>query len=157
MDPREKIMKGALTMKTKPIDKDDLCYVEEEEEIGLTDYVPGSPDDQLTFGDNFVPSDEPMLKKKPEEKPPEILVKPIDPPGLFDNRTLRSVPNGITPPVDGEYFTLKRGFTFRVSTLRKLNELRVTYPDATAYTSTIVDDALNFYHAHIFKDKKSLL
>ena len=40
-----------------------------------------------------------------------------------DNRTLKAEPNGITPPIDGEYFVIKRGFIFRKSTVRMLNEL----------------------------------
>ena len=48
--------------KSKPIDKNDLCYEEEVEENGLCDFVPGNPVAQFIFDNNFVPSNEPMLK-----------------------------------------------------------------------------------------------
>lgn len=57
---------------------------------------------------------------------------------------------GVTPPIDGEHFTLKRGYLFRPSTLRKLNELKAKHPDVNAYLNTILDAAINHYYNYIF-------
>ena len=40
--------------KSKPIDKNDLCYEEEVEENGICDFVPGNPVAHFTFDDNFI-------------------------------------------------------------------------------------------------------
>jgi len=139
--------------KTKPIDKDDLSYEEPVEENGLCDFVPGNPIAQFTFENNSVPSDEPMIKLPINKKPPEVSLNFRSSSSLPDNRTLKSEPNGITPPIDGEYFVIKRGFTFRRSTVRKLNELKAAHPNENVYLSTIVDRALRHYHEYVFKEK----
>ena len=141
--------------KSKLIDKDDLCYMEEVEENDLCDFVLGTPIAQFTFDNNSAPSNDPMINQKPSEKPTETSLTSSDHPDLVDNRTLKSEPNGITPPIDGEYFVIKRGFTFRRSTVRMLNELKAAHPNENAYLSTIVDKALRHYHEYIFKEKGS--
>ena len=141
--------------KNNLIDKDDLCYMEEVEENDLCDFVLGTPIAQFTFDNNSAPSNDPMINQKPSEKPTETSLTSSDHPDLVDNRTLKSEPNGITPPIDGEYFVIKRGFTFRRSTVRMLNELKAAHPNENAYLSTIVDKALRHYHEYIFKEKGS--
>lgn len=42
---------------------------------------------------------------------------------LFDNRRT-PLPNGAAPAIDGETPTIKRSYTLRSSTIRKINELR---------------------------------
>lgn len=79
-------------------------------------------------------------------------IKSAIPDKLIDNRTLQSQPNGITPPVNGEHFEIKRTFIFRRSTLRKLNKLKAAHPDENAYLSSIVDAALQHYYNHIFNE-----
>jgi hypothetical protein len=59
---------------------------------------------------------------------------------------------GITPPVDGEQYTVKRCYQYRPSTVRKLNELKAKHPDVTAYLNTIIDEAIVYYYNHIFND-----
>lgn len=49
--------------KSKLIDKDDLCFVEEVEENGFCDVVLGTPVAQFTFESNSVPSNEPIYDK----------------------------------------------------------------------------------------------
>jgi hypothetical protein len=56
---------------------------------------------------------------------------------------------GITPPVDGEYFEVKRTFVFRRSTLRMLNMIKAEHPDENVYLSSILDEALRHYYDHI--------
>jgi hypothetical protein len=60
---------------------------------------------------------------------------------------------GLTPPIDGEHFTLKRGYQFRPSTLRKLNELRAKHPDVNVYLNTILDEAIQHYYDYITNKK----
>ena len=139
--------------KSKPIDKDDLCYEEPVEEIGLSDFVPGNPIAQFTFEDNSVPSNEPMIKQSIVEKLPEVSLNFGSSSSLPDNRTLKSDHNGITPPIDGEYFVIKRGFTFRRSTVRMLNELKAAHQNENVYLSTIVDSAIRHYHEFVFREK----
>ena len=143
--------------KTKPLSKDDLCYVEEEEvdENGICDFVPGDPVSMFTFHNGTVPSNEPMLKEKPVETSLEVPIKSSPALNLPDNRTLKSEPNGITPPIDGEYFVIKKGFTFRRSTVRKLNELKSTHPVINVYLNTIIDEAVCHYYEYIFKENGS--
>ena len=69
---------------------------------------------------------------------------------LFDNRTI-SIPNGASPPINGETPTIRRSYIFRASTIRKLNELKSIHPDINACVSTIVDVALEHYYAYITK------
>lgn len=57
---------------------------------------------------------------------------------------------GLTPPINGEEFTLKRGYQFRPSTLRKLNELKAKHPDVNVYLNTILDAAISHYYDYIF-------
>ncbi|WP_139905482.1 hypothetical protein [Clostridium thermarum] len=61
----------------------------------------------------------------------------------------RSNPHGTTPAIDGEHFTLKRGYQLRPSTLRKLNELKSKHPDVNVYLNTILDAAIQHYYDYI--------
>ena len=88
-----------------------------------------------------------------EPKPPAIAIakvpfenKKASSSELVDTRTLQLRSNGITPPVDGEYFEIKRTFMFRRSTVRMLNKLKAEHPDENVYLSTIVDEALRHYY-----------
>ena len=141
--------------KSKPIDKNDFCYEEEVEENGLCDFVPGNPITQFTFDNNFVVSNEPMIKVQTPKASQEVLLTSTSLNSLPDNRTLKSEANGITPPIDGEFFEIKRGFTFRRSTIRMLNELKAADPNENVYLSTLVDKALRHYHEYIFKERGS--
>lgn len=71
---------------------------------------------------------------------------------LHDNRTNRSQPYGITPPVDGENFEIKRTFLFRYSTIRILNKLKAEHEDVNAYLSSIIDEAIRFYYREHHKE-----
>ena len=64
-------------------------------------------------------------------------------------------PKGQTPPIDGESFTIKRGYQFRKSTLKKLNELKANHPDINVYLNTIIDEAISYYYDYIFNNKNS--
>lgn len=56
---------------------------------------------------------------------------------------------GITPSIDGEPFNIKRGYQFRESTIRMLNELKLNHQDVNVYLNTIVDAAIRNYYDYI--------
>ena len=70
---------------------------------------------------------------------------------LFDNRTI-PIANGATPILDGETPDVKRTYTLRASTVRKINELKSIHPDINACVSTIVDRALEYYYKYITEE-----
>ena len=70
---------------------------------------------------------------------------------LFDNRRT-PLPNGATPAIDGETPNIKRSYTLRSSTIRKINELKSIHPDINVCVSTIVDIAIEHYHNHIVNE-----
>jgi len=67
---------------------------------------------------------------------------------IFDNRKT-PLPNGAAPAIDGETPTIKRSYTLRSSTIRKINELKSIHPDINICVSTIVDIAIDYYHNYI--------
>ena len=69
-----------------------------------------------------------------------------------ENQTYSSSPRGLTPPINGENFTVKRSYTMRPSTVRKLNALKTEHPDVNVLYNTIVDMAITHYYNYIFKD-----
>jgi hypothetical protein len=70
-------------------------------------------------------------------------------------QSYKTTPRGITPPVDGEQFTMKRSYQLRPSTLRKLNELKAKHPDVNVYLNTIVDAAIHHYYDFIIKENNA--
>lgn len=70
---------------------------------------------------------------------------------LFDNRTI-PIANGATPILDGETPDVKRTYTLRASTVRKVNELKSIHHDINACVSTIVDRALEHYYKYITEE-----
>lgn len=68
------------------------------------------------------------------------------------NQTYFSAPRGLTPPMNGENFTVKRSYAMRPSTVRKLNALKAEHPDVNVLFNTIVDMAISHYYNHIFND-----
>lgn len=70
---------------------------------------------------------------------------------IFDNRKT-PLPNGAAPAIDGETPNIKRSYTLRTSTIRKINELKSIHPDINVCVSTIVDIAIDYYHNHILNE-----
>ncbi|AOR24992.1 hypothetical protein [Clostridium taeniosporum] len=60
-----------------------------------------------------------------------------------------SSPKGLTTPIDGELFNIKRSYQFRASTLRKLIELKSKDPDINIYLNQIIDKAICYYYDNI--------
>lgn len=70
---------------------------------------------------------------------------------IFDNRRT-PIANGAAPPIDGEAPNIKRTYTLRISTIRKINELKSIHPDINVCVSSIVDIAIDHYHNHIVNE-----
>ncbi|EHI98153.1 hypothetical protein CDLVIII_1460 [Clostridium sp. DL-VIII] len=68
---------------------------------------------------------------------------------ILDDNRKAPVVNGMAPPINGEYLDIKRTYMLRVSTVRKINELKSIRPDLNTYVSTIVDLAIAHYYEHI--------
>jgi len=67
-----------------------------------------------------------------------------------ESQFFSSSPRGLTPPINGENFTVKRSYTMRPSTVRKLNALKTEHPDVNVLYNTIVDMAITHYYNYIF-------
>lgn len=70
----------------------------------------------------------------------------------LQNQTFSSAPRGLTPPINGENFTVKRSYAMRPSTVRKLNALKAEHPDVNVLFNTIVDIAISHYYNYIFNE-----
>lgn len=57
---------------------------------------------------------------------------------------------GLTPPINGEKFDIKRSYQFRASTLKKLNQLKGDSDNINIYLNEIIDAAICFYHDSVF-------
>ncbi|GFP77455.1 hypothetical protein [Clostridium fungisolvens] len=160
--------------KSFTIDKDDLAYEEEVEMNGfIEDTVVGTPVATFNFCEEA--SSAPPANSQLDSTNKDNSTNKIDlnitnsnvtktnsynvnnTNTIIDNRTLKSQPNGVTPPIDGEAFVITRTFKFRVSTARLLNEIKATHPDPNAYLSTIIDTAIRKYHDYIFKEGGTFL
>jgi len=73
----------------------------------------------------------------------------------FNDNISSSTPRGLTPPIDGEFFTIKRTYQLRPSTVRKLNELKAKHQDVNVYLNTIIDAAILHYHNYIINEEGS--
>ena len=75
---------------------------------------------------------------------------------IFDTSKISSrikpLSNGATPILNDEIPTIKRSYTLRASTIRKLNELKSLNPVLNICVSTIVDSALDHYYTYITKE-----
>ena len=130
--------------------KDDLCYEEPIDEICFTDYVPPSKDAVASFCFTDEAKEEnAVFDKKKEEAQPVTKIN-FSSPHLQDNRH-NPQPNGITPPIDGEFFEVRRSYSFRKSTIIKLNQIKGTSSDYNIYMNTIIDSAICFYYNHVMK------
>ncbi|NFE75310.1 hypothetical protein FDC27_01455 [Clostridium botulinum] len=149
------------------IDKDDIAYEEEVEECCFTDYIPNDENSIELFSmeDDLAPenkniNDNNLLIETTEEVNKKIESNSDNKTNnnfknnntlLFDNRNT-PIANGAAPPIDGEAANIKRSYTLRKSTVRKINELKSIHPDINVCVSTIVDIAIAYYHEHIINN-----
>jgi len=73
----------------------------------------------------------------------------------IDKQVYPSAPRGLTPPINGEHYTVKRSYSMRPSTVRKLNALKADHPDVNVLFNTIVDMAISHYYNYIVNEKGS--
>ena len=130
--------------------KDDLYYEEPIDEICFTDYVPPSKDVVASFCFTDEAKEEnAVFEKKKEETQPVTKIKFTPLP--IENNRHTTQPNGIPPPIDGKLFEVRRSYSFRKSTLIKLNQIKGTSSDYNIYMNTIIDSAICFYYNHVMK------
>ncbi|MBY7024799.1 hypothetical protein HYI08_06190 [Clostridium botulinum] len=157
------------------IDKNDIAYEEDVEECCFTDYIPNGENsiqlfsfkDDLETENKSVNNNNSLLDTTEEvNKKMESISNNSDNNSdnktnnnnfknnntlLFDNRNT-PIANGSTPPIDGEAANVKRSYTLRKSTVRKINEIKSIHPDINVCVSTIVDIAIDYYHEHIINN-----
>ncbi|MBY6809343.1 hypothetical protein [Clostridium botulinum] len=153
------------------IDKDDIAYEEEVEECSFTDYIPTGENSIQLFSieedsgpENKNINDNNSILKAAEEVNTKMEQKTISINNnfknnnnissnalLFDNRNT-PIANGAVPSIDGEAANIKRSYTLRKSTVRKINELKSIHPDINVCVSTLVDIAIAYYHEHIINN-----
>lgn len=123
---------------------------------GFSDYIPGSSDNaifELSFKDNVVIEEEPVndLQTPPLNSGEFNLINnklnetPLDPSSIITKI------RGLTPPIDGEPFDIKRGYQFRASTIKKLNQLKGASDNINIYLNEIIDAAICAYYDSVFK------
>ncbi len=155
--------------------KDDIAYEEEVEECCFTDYIPTGENSIQLFSieDDLAPEnknidDDNLIIETKEEVNKNVKLNSNNPDNKTDNNNLKNnnlssntllfdnrntpIANGSTPPIDGEAANIKRSYTLRKSTVRKINELKSIHPNINVCVSTIVDMALAYYHEHIINN-----
>ena len=120
------------------------------DEICFTDYVPPSKDAIASFCFTDEAKEENAVFDKEKEEAQPVTKINFTPLSIKDNRH-KAQPNGITPPIDGEFFEVRRSYSFRKSTLIKLNQIKGTSLDYNIYMNTIIDSAICFYYDHVMK------
>lgn len=124
------------------------AYFSNDDEVGFTEGEPVLGNSIATF--NFAVSD--------NQKKNEVPVKMEAAPLKFNNEEVKAAvtgrfnPNGITPPINGEHFTVKRTYQLRPSTIRKLNELKAKHPDICVYFNTLLDEAILHFYNYIMAE-----
>jgi hypothetical protein len=91
------------------------------------------------------------------EAKPSSIIAPLQPvtkeAPIEQSQSYSYAPRGLTPPINGENFTVKRSYAMRPSTVRKLNALKAEHPDVNVLFNTIVDMAVSHYYNYIFNEK----
>jgi hypothetical protein len=95
--------------------------------------------------------------EKPIEATVPVLDTPIQDKQPQDSQPKEEVycsssPRGLTPPVNGEHYTVKRSYQMRPSTVKKLNRLKALHPDVNILFNSIVDMAISHYYHHIVNE-----
>lgn len=123
---------------------------------GFSDYIPGPSDNaifELSFKDNIIIEDDPATNLPVKSSNTEdfnlinnkLNENPLDP------SSITTKIRGLTPPIDGEPFDIKRGYQFRASTIKKLNQLKGASDNVNIYLNEIIDAAICAYYDSVFK------
>lgn len=81
-----------------------------------------------------------------------ILISRIHKNKFLSSTGLMKNLNGDSHIIDGEASESKRCYNLRISTVRKISELKSIHPDINICVSTIVDLAVDYYHSCIMED-----
>lgn len=123
--------------------------VEEDDAIDAFAEIKGMVVGSFNFEDesqNIININEPLVTQiLTDENNPNVDTSIIN---QGFNRNIR----GQTPNIDGEKFTIKRGYVFRESTLRKLMVLKANHEDINIYMNTIIDTAINHYYDFVMNN-----
>ena len=122
---------------------------------GFSDELPSSEGVIFKFDNEDIPNDPETLSKIADIVKESSVKKnvPIEPNNLLSTGEASfqsSKVRGLTPPVDGEKFDIKRSYQFRASTLKKLNQLKGDSDNINIYLNEIIDAAICFYYDSVF-------
>jgi hypothetical protein len=128
----------------------DVCDIDDEGFIE-GDLNTGKVLSSFSFGMSAAPNESktPAIQDPTQTKTNEIFTT--------QNQSYSSAPRGLTPPINGENFTVKRSYAMRPSTVRKLNALKAEHPDVNVLFNTIVDMAISHYYNCIFNEKETFI
>jgi hypothetical protein len=134
---------------TSDIELLDICYVDDEGFIE-GDIATGKVLSTFSFGRSQASNNDKVS--------PIIIPAEVNSNENFttQNQTYTSAPRGLTPPINGEHYTVKRSYAMRPSTVRKLNALKAEHPDVNVLFNTLVDVAISHYYNYIFNEKVTL-
>ena len=152
------------------ISKDDLGYEDNEEITALCEVTNDDPNQTVISSFDFSNSSDGHKQAQHEDSIYKNIIvnstnestniniasTQLSDMSSTDNRTTKAVPNGITPPIDGEFFTIKRTYTLRKSTVKMLNHIKALDDDINVYMNTLVDAAIRHYYDHITGDGPSV-
>lgn len=143
------VIKNQLTSRRNKNSSDvellDVCDIDDEGFIE-GDISTGKVISSFSFGMSAAPGDNkvPAIQAPAQAKSNEVLIR--------HNQSYSSAPRGLTPPINGENFTVKRSYAMRPTTVRKLNALKAEHPDVNVLFNTIVDMAISHYYNYIFNE-----
>lgn len=123
----------------------DVCDIDDEGFIE-GDINTGKVLSSFSFGMDAAPSDN---KASATQAPAQSKSNELF---SLQNQPYSSAPRDLTPPINGENFTVKRSYAMRPSTVRKLNALKAEHPDVNVLFNTIVDMAISHYYNYIFNE-----
>lgn len=126
-----------------------LSFEENCEEISFDDAPTGKTIISFSFEETSDLTENSIPRLNKNIPTPKIFTN------IVDNRLGKTDANGVTPTIDGESFDIKRGYVFRKSTIRKLNELKAIHSDINVYLNTLIDEAIVHYYNSIFSENNS--
>lgn len=149
MRKRNRLLSSGGSNNLSGVEAVDIYYSDSADEAGISEGEPDFKNSVATF--SFFGNEPSIKKDKPEypiveEKKPAATAAPVD-------NISKAVQKGSTPPIDGEHFTLKRCYQFRLSTIRKLNEIKSKHADVNVYLNTVLDEAIQYYYRFLFENK----
>lgn len=147
-----------MAKKKKAPPKNDFAFEENNDICSFSDIVPndGICISSFSFGEDF--SNDTSVISTTINKTENSNASTMSTENTSSNNTMSfnnritPVSYGAAPPIDGEAANIKRSYTLRASTIRKINELKSIHPEINVCVSSIVDIAIDHYHNHIINE-----